>query len=79
MKRVGNETATHDPDGGREEAVQSRPPAIGAVASNRKIGVRALGESVHSSVGAASAVNANAFATDLREGVFQVILNAIAV
>ena len=79
MKGIRNEITAHDSDRGRQHAVQGRAPAISSVTRSRKINVSALGQRVHSGVGAAGAMDANVFATNLRERFFQVVLNAVAI
>src|SRR2546421_6768884 len=79
MKGIRNEITAHDSDRGRQHAVQGRAPAISSVTRSRKINVSALGQRVHSCVGAAGAVDANIFATNLPERFFYVVLNAVAI
>src|SRR5437762_10385548 len=79
VKRCRYKAASHDANRWRQDAIQSRPPAIGAVTSFRKISVRALRKSVHARVSAPCAVNPHALRTDLLECVFQMVLNPVVV
>src|SRR5436190_23047166 len=79
MKLLGHKPALHDADGGRQEAVERRNPAIRRIPASRQVRMRALRQGMDTSVGSSGTMDANRLGTDALEGGLQPILNRAAV
>ena len=79
VERFGDELTAHDPNGGRQNAIQRGNPPVGSITPSRQIDVSALRDGVDSGIGSSRAMNANAFRTNMFECRLEVVLDAVAV
>src|SRR5687768_18610021 len=75
VKRFGDKPAAHDPNGGRQHAVQRRNPSVGSISAGRQIHVSALRDRMDSSISPACAMHANALRTDALERRLEMVLD----
>jgi len=78
VKILGDVSTTKNADGRRQHAIEGANPAGSGESPVRQIDMSALRESVHASVGATGAVNANVRAADPSDRALEFVLNCVA-